>query len=246
MILYPVKWQLRVSPNGERIIYLHVVPGARTVIEQIGMNIGMHEESKQRCFIADPNSLYTKRLSERLQSSEPVRAAIGDIYCMLCEELNTPVAPAAREAKAEPVDRPPHALGVASPRMPGLTVYSSTQAIDELIRQESLGRRIDYIASDIDGLEPTTKENNEDGLVEYRWPCRALDGTLLKFAVRTFDLHYHESPVYQSPSGPESQVISRAELTTFDQLVEQFKSIRHLLQGLGALLIIIIVLIWSR
>jgi hypothetical protein len=244
MIFYVRKWQLRVSPDGRRQIDLHMVPIGGDAIEISDW------DSTQRRFLADPDSKLAERLQERLRNSD-VGPQICGVDCAINEDTEYPISDAIEWDQDDTATmKRKRPLGSADPTTANIKLSASTRLVEELIRQDGLGRKIYYIELDIDGLERATGTNNEGGLVGYTWQARARNGEPLYCAVNAYRLHYNHSPTYDPPSQPQEPLLLRSEALTIGQtivqLLKQITSIERYIIGLSVMLMIVIVIIWRR
>jgi hypothetical protein len=169
---------------------------------------------------------------------------IRGIYCSLYEDLSTPVSPPEKHdwSKAQ-------SYGSADLSNATVTLRASPKVVDELIRQDTFGHKLFYIELAIAGLEHTTQENNEGGLVEYRWQSRSKNGDHHESSVTAFALHYCKSTTYE-PSAAPITPLSPEHLTPLSNalalVLAELKRINWFVQILCILAIVIIGLIWRR
>jgi hypothetical protein len=224
-------WSLQILSNGTRRLDFDLIPSSRySVIEQLGRS------PSQRCFIADFDAKDTEALIERLSvggtppHTRPLSATLYDDLSPANLKVNNGYG------EVEFAD--------ASLRM---SIFPAS--MDELIRQDSLGRKIFYFELNIDGLMSTTTENNEGGLIGWLWKRNAHDRSESSLPIRGFQAHYYKSEAYAAKVGAPSPVV-RDDLAPLarmlDLLVAETKKVNWFAMLLCLLAIAILVSIWLK
>jgi hypothetical protein len=216
MLLHATSLKFSLLPEGIRRIDMDLVPGPGDAIECIGV------DSRQRCFIADDQNEKSAAAFDRIRSRGSNGINVRGFYGALYEKPSLSAEAMDRWAnEGEPAERP--SFGFAEPATAYLTLYASTSTVEELIRQDNLGRKIFYIEIAIDGLKRTTAANSEGGLIAYTWQAKSGESYEQVMKVKHFMVHYYESTAYKEPAAQDPP-LSRDDLKPFAAALERLVS----------------------
>jgi hypothetical protein len=231
LALRPSSWQLRIDSVGRRTIDLELIPFPSSAVECVGA------DPTERTFIGDDeNDKWYGKLCERVKSPR-----ICPLLCSIRER------DADKDLGSD--DKPNWGSADLSSSDPRLWLVAPREAIEELIRQDGLGRRILHLDVDFDGLERTTNENGEGGLIAYRWHDRNERGYERASSVKSYAVAFYSSTMYAeqtSPPPPPSREDLQTILGAVATLIEETRKTKLLIRIACILAAIIAILIWWR
>ena len=230
MIFKITSWSLQVMESGTRRLDFDLLPLGHEIVEQVGAS------DTQRCFVADPDSKKFLKLQEHLANEKPNAPHAQILSATLYDNL----------AHSPSREYEQFVCGTAD--FLGIEARVTSSAMDELIRQDSLGHPVFYVEIAIDGIERTTGENNEGRLVDSKWLLKEEWGHK-KSRVAGIQFHYSDSIAYAekeaAPLLPTKDDFRSLQGLIEHQLAES-KRIRRFTQVLCFIGIIILVLVWNR
>ncbi len=245
MLCYARTFQLRLRADGTRRIDSELILPAGDTIEILDSG------KEQRSILMSPNSKDATTVRERLRGDKIDAHVFDFLACTISESAECPSTNYV-DAELESATEPPRLFwGHADPSSGDIELKATSKLMEELIRQDGLGRRVYYMEIAVDGLEPTTKANSEGGLVKFIWPASRDRASRIFWPVRGYGLHFHDSPTYQDPSTQEPTVTTLAESQSIwervTHLLAHARSIeRYSLLICWLLAILIAVIIWKR
>jgi len=228
------RWSLQVMENGVRRLDLDILPMSHHSVVEI-----VDTSAHQRCFIADPDDPKSAELEARLVGTGHDRPHIQHVSATLYDTLIGTTTRKYTDFEA----------GTASQSI--LTINVAKSAMDELIRQDGMGRRIFYFDVAIEGISRATRENDEDGLVGWRWERRSTDDEYRAdhLSVEASQIHYFESDTYKvgavGPVLPTKEDIQSLQKLLENLLVESTR-INRFTQMLFFLAVGVIILLWRK
>ena len=230
MIFRITQWSLQVMENGTRRLDVDLLPLTDNVVEQVGAS------GSQRCFVADPDGGEFAKLKERLASQGAVQPHAQVLSATLYDGLaHSPTRVYAH-----------YECGAAD--FVDIDARVTSNAMDELLRQDSLKHPVFYVEFAIDGMKRTTEANSEGQLIDTRWVLtNGVDGG--KSRVLGIQFHYPPSVVYeQKESAP--LLPTRDDILSIGGLIQRQIAISERIRAYATISCIIaalvLALVWSR
>jgi hypothetical protein len=189
----------------------------------------------QRRFLSDPErsntmEALTARILARKQAPPEFQAASATIFDSL------PESTASSES-----ERVPRGLATFG----DFSLQVTRRTMDELLRQWASGQPILNVSLGITGLQHTTEQNNEGGLIRYAWSSEKEQQSIKEFRVSYGEGAMYAKSAQRPPSPTRDDFISfqRQMLEALADVARQLRR-QRLVSVIGASLVLL-VLLWK-